>query len=61
MITAAADRVAGAARAAWAAIEAVEKLTAEDLQDPGVESIAEQLWTVADQLEGRIEAARSVA
>ena len=55
---AAADRVADAARAAWAVIEAVEKLTDADLRDAGLDSVVEHLWTLVDDLEGRVEKAR---
>ncbi len=46
-----------AARALWAAVEALEALTERDLRAPGVESIAEAAWALADELEGRIERA----
>ncbi len=49
--------ISEAASAVWAAVEAIEALTDEDLRSPGVEAVAVQLWATADELEGRIEAA----
>ncbi len=52
-----ADPLAVAARALWAAVEAIEALGEDDLRGGGVQSVAEAAWRLADELETRIERA----
>ena len=53
------DRLDALARSVWQVAELLDRLEPVDLRDPGIRSVADAVWRLADDFDAAIEQATS--